>query len=206
MTGRRDQRKQATFESIVAVASELFHRDGYDEATIEMIADGAGVSPGTVYNYFGTKSAVLMAAVTFDTDHALVEASRALDPAAGSAFEAMAPVVGVYLDLMTSLGRETLGQLLAQGFASAQSPMFAELVTLDERILSQLVTIFGDLRDRGLVRPDVDPAAAATLVYSIVAVAIMIYLAYPEQSRAELAEGVRGQLALVFEGIAAGSD
>jgi AcrR family transcriptional regulator len=48
-------------EAILASAFELFSRQGYAGTTLPQIAKGAGVSPGTVYTYFGSKLEVLYA-------------------------------------------------------------------------------------------------------------------------------------------------
>jgi AcrR family transcriptional regulator len=56
---RRDRKKQATGRAIVAAALDLFAAEGYDEVTIERIADAADVAPRTVYRYFPTKAAIV---------------------------------------------------------------------------------------------------------------------------------------------------
>lgn len=48
-------------EAILASAFALFKRRGYAATTLPQIAKGAGVSPGTVYIYFGAKLDVLYA-------------------------------------------------------------------------------------------------------------------------------------------------
>jgi len=48
---------------IVAGASEVFVRDGYEGASMAQIADAARVSKGTLYNYFPSKQALFEAFV-----------------------------------------------------------------------------------------------------------------------------------------------
>ena len=52
-----DQRRREILES----AMELFRRRGYDVTTVQAIAADAGVAAGTVYLYFPSKEAVLVA-------------------------------------------------------------------------------------------------------------------------------------------------
>src|SRR4051812_16119226 len=40
---------------ILAAARRLLERDGYEALNIRDVARGAGVSPGTVYTYFGSR-------------------------------------------------------------------------------------------------------------------------------------------------------
>lgn len=60
---RREQRARATRERIVSEATALFVEQGYAATTVDAIATAAGVAPATVYQAFGTKAAVLVAAL-----------------------------------------------------------------------------------------------------------------------------------------------
>lgn len=48
-------------------AARLFTEEGYEATTVEMIAAEAGVGPATVYNRFGTKSALVSAVIAENT-------------------------------------------------------------------------------------------------------------------------------------------
>lgn len=58
---RRDDRRVATRALVLDAASQVFLAEGYEGATIKMIADRAGVSAGTVLNAEPSKPALLMA-------------------------------------------------------------------------------------------------------------------------------------------------
>jgi AcrR family transcriptional regulator len=53
--GLRERKKRLTRQVISDVATEMFCRRGFDEVRIAEIAEAAGVSEKTVYNYFPTK-------------------------------------------------------------------------------------------------------------------------------------------------------
>jgi AcrR family transcriptional regulator len=46
---------------IISAARQVFSRKGYDAATVEEIAETAGVSKGLIYNYFRSKDDILLA-------------------------------------------------------------------------------------------------------------------------------------------------
>ena len=62
-TDGRVARAQATRARVVAVAADLFTTAGYAPTSIEAIAKAAGVGVQTVYYAFGTKRAILVAAL-----------------------------------------------------------------------------------------------------------------------------------------------
>ena len=60
-TGLRERKKQATREQIARVAMELFAKRGFDAVTVAEVADAAGVSEKTVFNYFPAKEDLVFA-------------------------------------------------------------------------------------------------------------------------------------------------
>jgi AcrR family transcriptional regulator len=60
VAGLRERKKQKTKASIQREALRLFKRHGYDETTIEDIAEAAEISPSTFFNYFPTKEDVVI--------------------------------------------------------------------------------------------------------------------------------------------------
>jgi TetR/AcrR family transcriptional regulator, mexJK operon transcriptional repressor len=63
--------------SILAGAAQVFAEDGYEGASMSQIARAAGVSKGTLYNYFDSKSALFSAHVGEECNRTL---SRIFDP------------------------------------------------------------------------------------------------------------------------------
>jgi AcrR family transcriptional regulator len=55
VTGLRERKKSQTRVVIAETAAELFRRHGFDAVTVESVAQAAGVSKKTVFNYFPTK-------------------------------------------------------------------------------------------------------------------------------------------------------
>ncbi|WP_030940797.1 TetR/AcrR family transcriptional regulator [Streptomyces sp. NRRL S-646] len=57
----RQQRSKETYDAILEAAAQLFERDGRAKATTNRIAERAGVSIGSLYQYFPDKDALLYA-------------------------------------------------------------------------------------------------------------------------------------------------
>jgi AcrR family transcriptional regulator len=60
----RQARSRATYDAILEAASQILERDGPSAFNTNAVAERAGVSIGTLYQYFPDKEAVLLAAAT----------------------------------------------------------------------------------------------------------------------------------------------
>ncbi len=62
--GLRRRKKAQRRQEILRCAEHLFAQDGVEAATMAAIAERAGISPPTVFNYFGSKENILVALIT----------------------------------------------------------------------------------------------------------------------------------------------
>jgi AcrR family transcriptional regulator len=97
----RQPRSQATVEAILQAAAQVFERHGYAAGTTNRIATRAGVSIGTVYQYFPNKDAILVALA----HQHLADGTAALQPflqrlTAGARFDDVLPEI---VDAMVAL-------------------------------------------------------------------------------------------------------
>lgn len=58
--GLREKKAEKTRKQILSMALQLFKRDGYEQTTMEAIAEAAEVSPSTLYRYFPSKDLILL--------------------------------------------------------------------------------------------------------------------------------------------------
>jgi AcrR family transcriptional regulator len=56
----RQERARATFDAILVAAREIIARDGWGSLTTNKVADRAGVSIGSLYQYFPNKETILV--------------------------------------------------------------------------------------------------------------------------------------------------
>ncbi len=59
----RQARSQATVDAILTATARVLVRDGYDRASTNRVAETAGVSVGSLYQYFPTKEALVAALI-----------------------------------------------------------------------------------------------------------------------------------------------
>jgi AcrR family transcriptional regulator len=56
---RRERKKQETRQHLLEAAWQLFRKKGYDDTTVQEIAEAADVAKSTFFNYFETKEAIM---------------------------------------------------------------------------------------------------------------------------------------------------
>lgn len=78
MAGLREQWRRTAMREIQRHALDLFEQQGFQKVTIEAIAAAAGVSPSSVYRYFGTKEGILISD-EFD-EMTVAEMASTIDP------------------------------------------------------------------------------------------------------------------------------
>ena len=84
-------RSRATVEAILVAATQVLRRDGYAATTTDRVAKRAGVSVGSLYQYFPNKDAILVALTErhIDEGFALVRELLAAARADGPPLETM---------------------------------------------------------------------------------------------------------------------
>jgi AcrR family transcriptional regulator len=203
VTGRRERRRVETAEAIVRAATIRFTRDGYEETSIETIAADAGVSPGTVYNYFGTKGAVLLAVVAGGVDDLSMETT--VVPDGTESLTAILGLIEPYVETMAGWGKHLLRTVIAIGFDPTSAPALEEFAALDEHAITRITAALDELQGRGDIAASVDVTTAAMLVYSIVGSAMLVYASDPAMTQQDLTALIAAQLDIVWRGLAPGA-
>jgi AcrR family transcriptional regulator len=180
----RQQRAVETRDRIVDAAARIFGEHGYAHGTTNRIADEAGISVGSLYQYFPNKDAILVCLaerhVAEGTD--LVLGRLAAEPATGIV-PLLRQVVGAMVDLHRGAGR--LHQVLFEE-APRPAPFLAELHELEDRIVAVVADVLRADPSVTVADPDV---AARMLVVGIESyVHRMVATARPPLDTAVLAD------------------
>jgi AcrR family transcriptional regulator len=66
--GLRETKAEKTRKRILSEALRLFKRDGYEQTSVEAIAEAAEIAPRTLYRYFASKDLILLGPLTVNPD------------------------------------------------------------------------------------------------------------------------------------------
>lgn len=149
---RRERKKTAIREQIIAKGVELFSRHGITDVSVDQIAEAADIGKGTIYNYFQSKEDIVVAfMVNFEREvqktlTSLIKSQRSPD-ATLSAF-----IVRQFR--MKARYHSFVRVFLTQMFLHTEQ-FLPYMVEMQKAIDPPLEALFGRLQQRGAIRRDI---------------------------------------------------
>lgn len=148
---------------IIQTATSEFASQGFDHANINIIAEKAGISVGSLYKYFGSKQDLFLMTIHQGTEvlktilQAIVPSEQSFEEkkcrdliqAIQKTSREQQELIRLYSEL-TSVGNNELVKQLSYEIESISAEMYTELVKEGQRT--------------GEIRKDLDPAMAAFLM------------------------------------------
>ena len=191
MTGVRQKKRVKTEATILRAAASLITRKGFEHTSIEDIAGRAEVGVGTVYNYFGSKNALLLALMQRDTEDLLKGGEAVLARPAKRPEAALAELFWLYArGFLGRYDRKLLGEVFAAAFHQSEE-LGRELTRMDFQLMGQVGHLIERFQNEGVLKKTLPVEQAALVLYGAFAVAVIMYLQYAEMPL----ESVREQLA-----------
>ena len=179
-------------ESILQAAIEVFAASGYRAGKVSDVAARIGVSEPVVFQNFGSKSALFAAVLDRVAGEMSEEFHTLVHEHHGSAAQMLAQLLDpVHLQRMHAPGAR--GALFADAATLTAEPDLSEHAKRAVRaVAGHLADVIREGQAAGDVRPDVDPAAAAWLVLSLMSSQPFRAAAMPETG--DLEDGVAALL------------
>lgn len=150
---RRDRKKLTARARIISTAIDLFSKQGIVNVTVEQIAEVADIGKGTIYNYFDTKEAVVVA---FMVD--LERKVQARIPKIAKSRRSLASIFTEYIQFQFRLKKryhQFVRVFLAQMFSNTEH-FIPYMVEMQKAIDPPLESLFHELKRRRKIRANVD--------------------------------------------------
>ena len=158
MAGLRERQKEDRQTSIARAAKIMFLEHGFEKATIEGIAQAAGVSGVTVHNYYGTKSGILLALVAENDRSLIASLNKELSLCPQEVTEvtvrfAKTILEHVLMNLQKVIWRQVIATVTANADYSISKPYF----DLDQELAQVLVLQISRMQDAGNLPKSIVP-------------------------------------------------
>lgn len=167
MTGLRAKQKADRRMRILEAATAQFRAVGYDAARIEEIAEAAGVSVGTVYNYYENKGDILVAVVSMEVEEVLAAGAGIVEDPPASVSGALALLITQYFDhSLVYLSKDMWRTAMAISIQQPESYFSRRYTELDRLLSAQVSQLVRKLQLRGTVRPGIDVEAVGQMIFN----------------------------------------
>jgi AcrR family transcriptional regulator len=183
MTGLRERQKVKRRRDILDAAAGLFKRDGFSSASIEEIAGNAGLSAGTVYNYFPSKGDLLLALVALDGQEVRA-AGAAIVEAPPDPVKVAAASGSLGDHALVHLDKRLWRQMMANALAFADTLLGAGYRELDRKLAAQVGDLLEALQAKGRLARRIDCADAGQVLFFICNTLFMEFVADDAMPRA----------------------
>lgn len=146
--GENQQRRQAQrqkrgllrVEQILHAAGVLFAEVGYDNATTNLIAARAGISPGSLYQFYPDKEAIAQAFAADTTEHLHQVYDAFLSP--DMIALPLQPFLDSFIDGIVAFNQNHPGYLALELASTVSFPLALVLADLQRGILAHLDALF----------------------------------------------------------------
>lgn len=194
---KRADKKTLLKEKILASAREIFTEEGFETATIGMIAERAGVGIGTAYNYFESKEELFILAMADELVGPAVNDTQSTIAPEGDAGEIISAMVLGNVRRLNFFGKKIWRVTLSSVFKSMKSdhPVIRELIRADYRFMGNIAAKLEDLKKKGYLQKTFSTETAVNLIYGTVMFNLMSYVYEEDRTFDEachrIEEGIR---------------
>ncbi|MCF6174246.1 MAG: TetR/AcrR family transcriptional regulator [Victivallaceae bacterium] len=160
----REQRKQ----DIIDAAETVFARYGFENSTMDNVADEAEFSKGTLYLYFKNKQEICMAIISRSMDALLGEINSGWNDWVGkSGFELLAELKNIYCVFRAERPDycRALLKFNYHGNCGEESGMAGAVVCKRAEVISMITAVVEQGITDGSVRQDMNPEALAETLF-----------------------------------------
>jgi AcrR family transcriptional regulator len=201
MLSLRERQKERRGQSILVATAKLLNSKGYQGTSIEDIAELAEVGVGTVYNYFNSKTYLVLELFRRDTEEQLRQGQKIVRNPPHDAIEAVSALFSTYVRVAASrYNKRILRELLVLAF-NDQLSYGKEALKLDYMLISQVAELMELIRARGQLTHEVESDEAAKLLYTVLTVDLMMFIVEDEMTLDSLTEAIQRSVGLVFKGL-----
>jgi AcrR family transcriptional regulator len=191
---RRERKKRETRQRLMKAALRLFGERGYDDTTVEQIAEAADVAKGTFFNYFETKETILPALAEWR----LQQLKEALLPEQGAP---ASPVARIKLALRLVVEDPLSQPVLMQRLFAATMHHLNNMDVHPAHALAQLLA--DQVRQAqavGEIRADLDPLYLGSVIRTLFFQQLMMW--HCDHRPAPLPELLDATVDLLLDGVA----
>jgi len=199
VTGLRERQKEDRQTSIARAAKIMFLEHGFEKATIEGIAQAAGVSGVTVHNYYGTKSGILLALVAENDRSLIASFPKELSLCPQEVTEVTVRFAKTILEhVLMNLQKVIWRQVIATVTANADNSISKPYFDLDQELAQVLVLQISRMQDAGILPKSIVPENLGAALFHLQNARFIQFVCSDELQIEDVLRRIRNDLEALF--------
>jgi AcrR family transcriptional regulator len=195
---KKQREKRAT--AIIKAAMELISEKGYRNTSIEEIAAKAEVGPATVYNYFGSKSGLIISVFTDIKDIMIKKGEKLLSNLPDTPEEAVYKIAASYFGDMARRYDKKLMREVYVAIMIEQLSVRKEMMQMDYAVMEHVVKLLEIFKARGQLAKDINMLDMGFVLYSIILTDLTALFMDDDMTVRQFLEAMKRHIYLSFRG------
>lgn len=166
--GLYEKNRRRRRNDILMAAATVFRKAGFDGTRIDAVAEIAAVATATVYNYFPTKDALLLALVNKHRSEAIAKRELLISNPVNDPVEAMYSYFAELVDVsLTYLDKSLWRHVYAASVVGSWDNMNDKMMQNEQQMIKEKIQMLKALKARGCLAKEIDEVAHANIIHSV---------------------------------------
>lgn len=199
--GIRDENRKYYREKILIAAKEIFTSQGYENTTIEQIAEKAGIGLGTAYNYFKSKEELFILSMAENISDITDVNLNDIKYASGSVDEIVADAIMKQIKKMNWVNKKiwkVAFPVILKSMQSDKVPIY-EVLHADFKIMDMIAKLINQLKADHLLPSDFDTSTAIDLIFGALFLQLSMYVYTEDSTFEQTCERIKTDIRFVFD-------
>ncbi|MFD1363188.1 TetR/AcrR family transcriptional regulator [Lentibacillus salinarum] len=201
MSGLRERKKEKTQEVILQSGKRLFISKGYVKTAMKDIAQECDIGVGTLYNYYESKSKLLQEIFRNNLPDLSSRAAEIQQDDSLTLQEKICDIISLSMTVFHQFPRSFyrgLFSVMANGTESSVD-VSDKMLDIDEQFMSLMAKVLEQEKETGHLSDSYPVDRSVTLMYSVLAAQIMMYLLDDRVSKDQVLSEVMDQIYFLLE-------
>lgn len=199
--GIREENKKYYREKILKASREIFSLQGYENTTIEQIAEKGGIGLGTVYNYFKSKEELFVLSMADDIAEATeinVDESNFND---SNVVEIVTETILKQIRKANYINKKIWKVALPVIFSSMKSDRVSikDVMKADYKIMDKIRELLNQLKEKHLLDDTFDTETAVDVIFGALFFQFTVYIYTKEATFEHTCEKIKADIRFVLE-------
>ena len=199
--GIREENKKYYREKILKASREIFSLQGYENTTIEQIAEKGGIGLGTVYNYFKSKEELFVLSMADDIAEATeinVDESNFNE---SNVVEIVTETILKQIRKANYINKKIWKVALPIIFSSMKSDRMPikEVMKADYKIMDKIRDLLNQLKEKHLLDDTFDTETAVDVIFGALFFQFTVYIYTKDATFEHACEKIKADIRFVFE-------